>query len=551
MQLDSYLEIFTTLYGWAFANLIGEIITGTGLAVLPFGLVVFKTWHEAKDQGMGFDGVRSLLESIETRLITMMFVMATCFATTPITSLSNINMSYTPARSFDGKEPQAASLKGGTGTGYDQAMADAVSGSFSKAGNLSYVPAWWYTVMGISSGVNGAFRAGLTNSSRDLRMIEDLARMATIEDPGLLYELQRFYSECFIPARSKYLAMDRNALSSNGKSIIAEGNSYGPTDVDWVGSQLFRTEDGFYGEMRSYNPVPGWTIDFSRDTDYIQTPAPEGSPEHGYVNPDWGRPTCKQWWETSETGIREKLISNTSTWRSLTQAAQNTLTFKSADEAKDSIARLGFEKANPTFISPDRIMGDEYGTGTNIWRSMTGAASTFGVANKALDASLAMIPLLNALPMVQALVLMALYMFLPLIVFLSGYDLKMMLYGALAIFTVKFWAVMWYVARWIDAHLIDAMYPGFSGSALMQEITQMASAGQPQLYKRMILNILLMLLFIGLPAIWTTMMGWLGYRIGIGLEISNGANSLAQGASQTTKSGGLKGASFAGRQMRK
>ncbi|WP_280190818.1 conjugal transfer protein TraG N-terminal domain-containing protein [Delftia sp. PS-11] len=545
MQLDSYLEIFTTLYGWAFANLIGEIITGTGLAVLPFGLVVFKTWHEAKDQGMGFDGVRSLLESIETRLITMMFVMATCFATTPITSLSNINMSYTPARSFDGKEPQAASLKGGTGTGYDQAMADAVSGSFSKAGNLSYVPAWWYTVMGISSGVNGAFRAGLTNSSRDLRMIEDLARMATIEDPGLLYELQRFYSECFIPARSKYLAMDRNALSSNGKSIIAEGNSYGPTDVDWVGSQLFRTEDGFYGEMRSYNPVPGWTIDFSRDTDYIQTPAPEGSPEHGYVNPDWGRPTCKQWWETSETGIREKLISNTSTWRSLTQAAQNTLTFKSADEAKDSIARLGFEKANPTFISPDRIMGDEYGTGTNIWRSMTGAASTFGVANKALDASLAMIPLLNALPMVQALVLMALYMFLPLIVFLSGYDLKMMLYGALAIFTVKFWAVMWYVARWIDAHLIDAMYPGFSGSALMQEITQMASAGQPQLYKRMILNILLMLLFIGLPAIWTSMMGWIGYRMSTGLEFADGANSLSVGAASSTKSGAIKGASSA------
>ena len=545
MQLDSYLEIFTTLYGWAFANLIGEILVGTGLAVLPFGLVVFKTWHEAKDRGMGFDGVRSLLESIETRLITMMFVMATCFATTPYTSLHNLNMSYVPARSFDGNQPQVASVKGGTGSGYDQAMADAVSGSFSKAGNLSDVPAWWYAVMGISSGVNGAFRAGLANSGRDLRMIEDTARMATIEDPALLYELQRFYSECFIPARSQYLAMDRNNLSAGGQTIIAEGSAYGPTDIDWVGSQLFRTESGFYEAMRSYNPVPGWTIDFSRDVDYIQAPAAEGDPHHGYVNPDWGRPTCKQWWEDSQSGIRDKLTNNTSTWRKLTQSVQNTLTFKSSDEAKDSIARLGFEKANPTFISPDRIMGDEYGSGTNIWRSATGAASTFGVANKALDASLAMIPLLNALPMAQALVLMALYMFIPLIVFISGYDLKMMLYGGLAIFTVKFWAVMWYVARWIDAHLIDSMYPGFNGSALMQEITQVASSGQPQLYKRMILNVLLMLLFIGLPLIWTTMMTWLGYNVGVGVDTMSSTTNFASSAASATKSGAMRGAKMA------
>ena len=36
MQLDSYLELFTTFYGWAFANIFGEIVTGTGLVVIPF-----------------------------------------------------------------------------------------------------------------------------------------------------------------------------------------------------------------------------------------------------------------------------------------------------------------------------------------------------------------------------------------------------------------------------------------------------------------------------------------------------------------------------------
>lgn len=537
MQVDSYLELFTTMYGWAFANIIGEILTGTGLAALPFALIIFNAWREAKEQGMGHDGILSLLESVETKLITAAFVMCMCFATTPVTSLHNIHLSYTPESSVDSETAQPVTLKGGTGSGYDAAMADAVTGTFSKSGNLSQVPAWWFTAMAISSGVNSAFRAGVNNSDRDLRMIAEMARMATIEDPALLHDLQRFYSECFVPARSKYLAMDRTTLSASGLSIVASGGTYGPTDVDWAGSQLFRTEQGFYGSMRSYNPVPGWAIDFSRDVEYIQTPAPEGSPEAGYVNPDWGRPTCKQWWESDNVGIRERLINHSSSWRRFAQKVANTVTFSSADESKDSIAKLAFEKANPTFISPDKILGDDYGVGKNAWRTVTGAASTWGVANQAFDASLAMVPLLNALPMVQALVLMALYIFLPLVTLMSGYDIKMMAYGFLAIFTVKLWAVMWFIARWLDAKLIDAMYPGLMGSALIQEVTQSFSDGQPQAYKRMILNVLLMIMFIGLPVIWTSMMAWLGYSTSFGSEVLNKSSRMSDGAANSTKKG--------------
>ena len=545
MQLDSYLELFTTLYGWAFANLLGEILTGTGLAALPFALIVFSAWHSAKEEGAGFNGVLALIESVQTKLITALLVMALCFATTPFTSLHNINLSYKPERAADGSETQVVSTQGGTNSGYDRAMADAVNGSFGQSGNLSYVPLWWYSVMGLSSGINGAFRSGVGSSERDLRVVADLARMATIEDPALLHDVQRFYSECFVPARSQYFSMDKNQISASGRGILAEGSSYGPTDVDWVGSQFFRTEPGFYDVMRSYNPVPGWSIDFNRDSEYMQG----GASDEGYMNPDWGRPTCKQWWEADAAtgGVRERLTSNTSTWRSLLQVAQNTITFSSTDEAKDAMAKLAFEKANPTFVSPDKMLGDDYGKGTNAWRSVTGAASTWGVADKALEASLSMIPMLNALPMVQALVLMALYMFLPLVVVISGYDLKMMLYGGLAIFTVKFWAVMWFVARWLDAHLIDAMYPGLTGSALMQEITQSFSSGQPQLYKRMILNILLAAMFIGLPMIWTTMMGWVGYRLGVDGSMFNRSEILSNGATNSSK----KGASSMAKRLRK
>ena len=163
MQLDSYLEIFTTMYGWAFANIFGEIIVGTGLVILPFAVIIFNGWREAREQGMQHAGVLALIERVSTQLIIALFVMSVCFATTPLTSLSNVNLTYSPPTTVFEPSPVNGSRNGGTGSGYDQAMRDASDGSMSNTGNLAYVPPWWYTVMAISSGVNNAFRNGLRN----------------------------------------------------------------------------------------------------------------------------------------------------------------------------------------------------------------------------------------------------------------------------------------------------------------------------------------------------------------------------------------------------
>ncbi len=301
MQLDSYLEIFTTMYGWAFANIIGGIITGTGLIALPFALIVFNAWREAKENGTS-EGVIPIIEAVMMKLVIAMFVMSVCFATSPATSLLDVNLSYRPT----GPSAVEGSLRGGTQSGFDTAMKDASDGSMSTSGNLSYVPAWWYTVMAISSGANNAIRNGIRSDAVGVRQVEEMARVATIEDPQLLSEVQRFYSECQVPARSKYIATAQSALSASGAAIVASN----PGDVDWPGSKFFRQEPGFYDTMRSYNPVPGYAINFARDKDYIQTAAAAGTPEAGYRNPDWGRPTCNEWWTTPTTGLRDKLIGH-------------------------------------------------------------------------------------------------------------------------------------------------------------------------------------------------------------------------------------------------
>jgi hypothetical protein len=522
MQLDSYLEIFTTMYGWAFANIFGEIITGTGLVVLPFMLIVFNAWREASEQGVQGVGVFGIIDRIGTQLIVALFVFSVCFATLPVTSLASVDLSYKPQPTAADPTPATVSRDTGTGSTFDSAMVDAIDGSMSgTSGSLSQVPAWWFTVMSISSGANAALRAGITNSESQIRAVEELARIAAIEDPALLQSMQRFYSECFVPAQSRYINTVKTDLSAPGRAIIdATNRNYGPNDVGWMGSKLFRTEDGFYPDMRAANPVPGFIINFARDGDYYDPASGVAPPYEGYTNPDWGRPTCQEWWE-SGTGVREAMIQQSDNWRAIAAKMQILGSTSDPDLSKDKVAKLAQSLANPAFVDTTRALGFD----ASIPQNVGGAVSTIGVFLTQLFSFVTINPLLNGLLMMQAIILMGIYMFLPLITFLSGYSLKVMLYGAVGIFTVKFWAVLWGFTVWLDGHLVNAMYP--AGTFMLTD--PIRSAGND--YKLTLMAMLMMTMFIGLPALWTVMMSWIGIRIGTTLDSMVGATSkTAEGA---------------------
>lgn len=57
-----------------------------------------------------------------------------------------------------------------------------------------------------------------------------------------------------------------------------------------------------------------------------------------------------------------------------------------------------------------------------------------------------MTAMLQAMPMLQAIILLGIYALLPLMVVLCRYSVSMMVVGAVAVFTVKFWNVLWYPA---------------------------------------------------------------------------------------------------------
>ena len=109
----------------------------------------------------------------------------------------------------------------------------------------------------------------------------------------------------------------------------------------------------------------------------------------------------------------------------------------------------------------------------------------------------------------------------------------MMVVGGMAIFTIKFWTVLWYLAMWVDQNLILSMYPDVN--VFLQIF---ANPGEHDA-KRMLLNMITTSLYLGLPLLWSGMMAWAG--VNIGRSITAATSPLARPADDAGRQGGSIG----------
>ena len=105
----------------------------------------------------------------------------------------------------------------------------------------------------------------------------ETSNLATMADPRLRQEVSDFFSQCYIPARSKYQAERPNTAAISG--LLA---TYGSDDPDWVGSHVYRDTPCYCDTLHPASQITGWAYNAARDTEY--DPA---SP------PAWGKPYCK------------------------------------------------------------------------------------------------------------------------------------------------------------------------------------------------------------------------------------------------------------------
>jgi hypothetical protein len=256
--------------------------------------------------------------------------------------------------------------------------------------------------------------------------------------------------------------------------------------------------------------------------------------------PTWGKPYCKQWWEDSSIGLQEKLINEADAtsagFSGLVVAVAPAL---ASEQQNDAVAKTVLTNSPPSWSNNDLVAHNTGSTGllSTVENIAKGGLASGGVLAASALFSVTMTAVLQALPMVQAVLLLGIYALLPMVVVLSRYSISMMVVGAMAIFTIKFWSVLWYLALWVDQNLIISMYPDVN--VFLQIF---ANPGEHDI-KRLLLNMITTSLYLGLPLLWSGMMAWAGIKIGRAIE--SATSPLKAPAQEAGNQGGRIGKTLA------
>ena len=102
-------------------------------------------------------------------------------------------------------------------------------------------------------------------------------------------------------------------------------------------------------------------------------------------------------------------------------------------------------------------------------------------------------------------------MLLPFGIVFSRYSWNFIFLAMLAILTLYFWSYLWHVAIWLENRLFMMLFP--EGNALFRTVKSLLTDPNYSL-KLMLLNMAVVLLFIGLPLLFSMVVAWAGFRIG-------------------------------------
>ncbi|RCV86919.1 conjugal transfer protein TraG [Billgrantia montanilacus] len=497
-----YLTNALVMLGWLIHNAIWNVMTSTALAAIPFIALIASEWFKARQEGddEGNKGVLTI-NRIETRLYVMVLILL--FTCQPILQVQLTTVDVDQRRSQECGTRQFA------GGEWGESALSAIDGETAN------IPVWWAFVHAVSHGMTGAAITAIPCST-DFQSIRTELDLNSVEDPVLKREVGEFQLACFGPARNR---------------LFQEYGSVEPSrahDVDWIGSRFFLDTPGYYDSFHAGRPVTGFPYDADRDVSRPNT----GPGQPGY-------PTCREWWSSSDVGLRARLHDQVDSgfWDSFRSVF-------TSNEAEDYvIRRMVSPRSGAASGNLDQaVVGyrDLGGGGrAGFWDSIVTGAGAIGGGLSILPFSAGMDMLKQALPMVQAILVMALVICLPFVMVISGYSYRAVGMATFGLFGTWFLTFWWELARWIDSKLIDLIYN--SDAAKM---SWMAAANNA--YDKLVLQFVEGMMFLVLPAIWLGVLGWAGMRVGeaVGSSVKGGAGD-AQGAgkkggdkTQSTASGG-------------
>ncbi|ECA1950190.1 conjugal transfer protein TraG [Salmonella enterica subsp. enterica serovar Virchow] len=469
MTANSILEYILVFFGWLLNNAMWDILSGTGLYLLP---LVFKgagIWLKAREEGVdeGNQGMLTL-PRIENSLYVSYLVI--CFCCTPVFPVDISTMKFDNSRDKQCRTQMASPQESGYGD---------IINEFS--GKTANVPVWWYLVHRLSKGVTQAMIASIPCGGK-IRQMRFEVQHSQIKDPILTQELQAFASSCY--SRAYYKLKNANQFLSD-RTI---------NSVSWIGSDYFLGTAGYYDTYTSQQPRSAWPWNENRDAGYANTGV-------------GGYPTCKQWWADKTKGLKDRVLASLPARVKRGMQQQNMARWE--------------ELALRWLVSPRNLSlsggGETYTTGGNdnasgLLGNVTRLTSSIGLGMKQFEATPGFDALKQALPIVQALLEMMVIIVIPVLLVFSAYEPKTIVtitFAMFALFFIPFW---WEIAGWLDDKLLTLLYDTKSGLGAGNSVPFADFVGSVN--DGWIMNLVLGVMYVIFPMTWFSMLGWTGAKIG-------------------------------------
>lgn len=489
LYTTDYVGYYLTLVGWIINDGIWNVLVASGAIALPFIAIVLQEWLRARSEG-AYEGNKGVLSSIRIENRVWVAIVVILFGGMPMIPINLSTIQFDTSRSTQCQVdiPQPSQTRW--------------QPAFTELNNqTALVPIWWFFVHAISQAITSAAVAAIPCGT-DLRQIQIDIATTRIADPLLSQEVADFTRDCYGPSRAK-LFMSRPTLTDSQTD-----------DVSWIGSRYFQTTSGYYDTFHSSTPRTGWPYDATRDAGLPQVPSGAGYP------------TCNEWWSDGTVGLRVRLLQQVSPGV-LTQLA-HWAGFLTQDQVDDSVIRA--------IVSPQQqIMnrGQVYPDyGGQIDKTLPDVAtrltSDLGITMGTLAFVPAMDAVRQALPIVLSLLKMAVTICLPLILVIGTYELKTVVTVSCVEFALFFTDFWFQLARWLDSTILDALYGWNSPHANFDPLM-----GLNNTFGDILLDYVLGMMFLVLPALWVTALAWTGIRAGNFLQgLANGTRAAGEAGSQ-------------------
>ncbi len=196
------------------------------------------------------------------------------------------------------------------------------------------------------------------------------------------------------------------------------------------------------------------------------------------------------------------------------------------DEVSEAVIR---QVISPSSQVKGNVYTDYGGqVGGTIWNGLARAGGTLGVAMGSLAYFPAMDMVRQALPMVMSFLKMAMVICIPMVLVIGTYQLKVAMTMTVVFFAMIFVDFWFQLARYIDSTILDAFYGSGSPHLSFDPVMGLNTATQDA-----ILNFVMGAMFIILPMLWVTAVGWAGVQVGALLsDLSNGVKGVQQAGAQ-------------------